>query len=171
MALLDLGLLDLELGVGAVDVGLRRSRLSLGRGERDAVVAIVDAGDQITRHDMLIVGDRDFGDEARRLGGDGELARRDEGVVRRFEMGGIVPVDVVARRNREGGGKPSSQSGGPSARPGLGSLVGRFGLQLRRDFRLPGHARRTRVRRRFGCGGATPRRGLWTLEGADTLFR
>ena len=69
-----------------LDAGLRGGDLRLGLVERDAVVAIVDARDHVARRDVLVVGDRNRGEVAGHLRRDGELARRDEGVVGRFEM-------------------------------------------------------------------------------------
>jgi hypothetical protein len=42
--------------------------LRLGLLERDAVVAVVDAGDDVAGRDMLVVGDRDGSDVADGLG-------------------------------------------------------------------------------------------------------
>ena len=65
--------------------------------ECDAVVAIVDARDHVARGNMLIVGDRHGGDVAGHLGGDGKLARCNEGIVGRLKMPGVVPVEVGGR--------------------------------------------------------------------------
>ena len=65
------------------------------------VIALVDLGDHVALVDMLVVGDRNRGDVARDLGRDRELARRDEGVVGRFEMRGMIPVDVSGRRREQ----------------------------------------------------------------------
>ena len=167
LALFDLGLLNLKLSVDAVDVGLRRRRLRLGRGERDAVVAIVDAGDHVARRDVLVVGDRNFGDEARRLGGDGELTRGDEGVVRRFGNARHSP----SRRSRPPRPRRRRQAQRPKSavrRPGraLGaSPVGSGGAPSSTSASA-GAARRPRARRRLERGGAIPRRRLRTVDGA-----
>ena len=43
-----------------------------------------------------VVGDRDGGDIAGYLSGEGSLPRRDEGIVGRLEMLGVVQIDVAA---------------------------------------------------------------------------
>ena len=50
---------------------------------------------------MLVVGDRDCGKITGHLGGDRELTRGDEGVVRRFEMRGVVPIDTARRQSHK----------------------------------------------------------------------
>ena len=62
---------------------------------------MVDLGDHVALVDMLVVGDRNRRDVARDLGRDRELARRDEGVVGRFEMRGLIPVEVSGRRRQQ----------------------------------------------------------------------
>ena len=52
----------------------------------DAVVAVVDAGDDVASGDMLVVARRDGGDVAGHLLGEGSLPRRDEGIVGRLEI-------------------------------------------------------------------------------------
>ena len=64
--------------------------------KRDAVIAIVDAGDRVAGGDVLVVGDRDGGDIAGYLWGEGNLPRRDEGIVGRLEMLGVVQIDIAA---------------------------------------------------------------------------
>ncbi len=94
----DLRLLDGDLRVDVLDAGLRGRHLRLRLGKRDAVVALVDAGDHVAGGDVLVVGDRHGGDVARHLRRDGKLPRRDEGVVGRLEMPDVVPVEITARR-------------------------------------------------------------------------
>jgi hypothetical protein len=96
---MDLGLLHNDLCVDILDVGPRGGDLSLSLGERIAVIAVVDPRDHLAGHDVLVVGDRDRSEVTRHLGGDRELTRGDEGIVRRFEMRGVVPIEV-ARRQR-----------------------------------------------------------------------
>ena len=84
-----------------MDPGLRALHLRFGLGQRRAVIALVDLGDHAALVDMLVVGDGHRGDVARDLWRDRELARRDKGVVRRFEMRGMVPVDVPGRRRQQ----------------------------------------------------------------------
>jgi hypothetical protein len=64
VALGHLGLLDGGLCIDVLDAGLRGRHLRLRLLQRDAVVAIVDAGDHVAGGDMLIVGDRDGCDVA-----------------------------------------------------------------------------------------------------------
>ncbi len=97
----DLRLLYIHLRVAGLDAGLGAGHLRLRLFERDAVVAIVDARDDAARRNVLVVGDRDRGDVAGDPGGDGELARRDEGVVSEFEMRRVVPVKVSDRRGED----------------------------------------------------------------------
>ena len=96
----NLRVLGRDLRVDIVDAGFRPRHLSLGLRERGQVIALVDLGDHVALVDVLVVGDRNGRDVARDLGRDRELARRDERVIRRFEMRGIVPVDV-GRRPRD----------------------------------------------------------------------
>ena len=58
----DLRLLDLELRADVFDSGLRGRHLRLRLIERDAVIAVVDAGDHVAGGDMLVVSDRNGGD-------------------------------------------------------------------------------------------------------------
>ena len=98
-----------DLRVDIVDAGFRARHLSLGLRERGQVIALVDLGDHVAFVDVLVVGDRNGGDVARDLGRDRELARRDERVIRRFEMRGMVPVDVCRRprdQERDQAGRP-----------------------------------------------------------------
>ncbi len=97
----DLRVLRGDLRVDVVDTGFRPRHLSLGLRERREVIALVDLGDHAALVDMLVVGDRHRGDVARDLWRDRELARRDEGVVGRFEMRGMIPVEVSGRRRQQ----------------------------------------------------------------------
>jgi hypothetical protein len=72
----------------------------------DAVVAVVDAGDDVASGDMLVVGDRDGGDVAGHLWGEGSLPRRDEGIVGRLEM--------LWRRRRLGQRRKHRTDSGPN---------------------------------------------------------
>jgi hypothetical protein len=64
--------------------------------ERDPIVAVVDAGDHVATGDVLVVGDRNGGDVAGHLGSKRRLPCRDEGIVGRLEMLGVVQVEVAA---------------------------------------------------------------------------
>ena len=76
----------------------RPRHLPLGLGKGVAIITLVDLSDHVAFVHMLVVGDRDRRDVARDLGSDGELARRDEGVVGRLEMRGMIPIEVSGRR-------------------------------------------------------------------------
>jgi hypothetical protein len=47
---------------------------------------------------MLVIGDRDRREVTGDLGDDRELTRRDEGVVRRLEVRGVVPIEISRRQ-------------------------------------------------------------------------
>jgi hypothetical protein len=80
---------------------LRALHLRFGLRQRCAVIALVDLGDHAPLVDVLVVGDGHRGDVARDLWRDRELARRDEGVVGRLEMRGLIPVEVSGRRRQQ----------------------------------------------------------------------
>ena len=98
---MDLGLLHNDLRVDILDVGPRGGDLSLGLGKRIAVIAVVDPRDHLAGDDVLVVGDRDRRQVTGHFGGDGELTRGDEGVVRRLEMRGVVPIDIARRQSHK----------------------------------------------------------------------
>ena len=135
----DLCLLHLQLRVDVLDAGLRGRDLCLRLIERDAVIAVVDAGDHVAGGDVLVVGDRDGGDIAGHLWGERSLPRRDEGVVGRLEMLGVVQVDIAAA---EGGGEKHRTDGGDNgaATQEAGPAPFAGGLRLS-CFRLNGRGR------------------------------
>jgi hypothetical protein len=47
---------------------------------------------------VLVVGNRDCGEVTGDLGRDGELTRGDEGVVGRFKVRGVVPIEISRRQ-------------------------------------------------------------------------
>jgi hypothetical protein len=83
---IDLRLLHADLRIDILDIGLGAGHLRLRLGERDAIVAFVEAHDHAASGDVLVVGHEHVGDIAWHLRGDGELPRRDEGVVCCLEM-------------------------------------------------------------------------------------
>jgi hypothetical protein len=97
----DLGLLDNQLRIDILDIGPSSGDLCSGLVERVAVIAIVDPRDYLAGDDVFVVGDRDRGKVTGHFGGDGELTRGDEGVVRRFEMRGVVPIEIARRQHHE----------------------------------------------------------------------
>ena len=68
----------------AVDGSPGDIHLTIGLIERDLVVARLDPQDDIAGLEVLVIGHRDICHVARNLGGDGEAARIDEGVIRRL---------------------------------------------------------------------------------------
>ena len=115
----DLGLLHNDLRIDILDVGPCGGYLSLSLGKRIAVIAVVDPRDHLAGDDVLVVGDRDRRQVTGHFGGDGELTRGDEGVVRRFEVRGVVPIDVARRQQpqRGGSGRRRTQTGAAAACP------------------------------------------------------
>ena len=98
----DLCVLSGDLRVNVADAGFPAAHLSLRLRERHSVWALVDLGDHVAFVDVFVVGDRNRGDVAADLGRDRELPRRDERIVGRFEMRGVIPVEVPRdRRNRQ----------------------------------------------------------------------
>jgi hypothetical protein len=91
-----LRLLHGNLRVNILYGGLRGSHLCARLRERDAIVAVIDTGNHGLRRDVLVVGDRHFSDITRHFRSDGDLARCDESIVGRLEMGSVVPVDTAA---------------------------------------------------------------------------
>ena len=71
----DLRLLHTELRVDGLDVGLRSGHLRLCLGERDEVIAIVDACDHAAGGNVLVVRYRHRRDVAWHLRGDGDPPR------------------------------------------------------------------------------------------------
>lgn len=102
---INLCLLDIDLRIDVLDAGLCGATCAWACSS-DAVVAIVDAGDEGAGGHVLFVGDRHRRDVAGDLRRDGKLARRDEGIVGRLEMRGVVPVKIAACRRNEGDKQP-----------------------------------------------------------------
>ena len=75
--------------------------------------------------DVLIVGDRDFGDVARHFRGDRELPRGDEGVVGRLEMRRVIPVDIPGARRQQ---KRCGADRGPNGMAAQEAAARRFTL-------------------------------------------
>ena len=141
----NLSVLSRDLRVDIVDAGFRPRDLGLRLGERGQVIALVDLGDHIALVDVLVVGDRNGGDVARDFGRDRELAGRDEGVIGRFEMRGMVPVDVGRRPGDEEGDQAGARHEGMPAEEALARFFGRLfvfrgGLFLFRGRLLAGFA-------------------------------
>jgi hypothetical protein len=105
----DLCRLHIQLRVAILDAGLRGRDLRFRLLKRDAVIAVIYAGDHVASGDVLVVGDRDSVDIAGHLWGKRSLPRRDEGIVGRLEMLGIVQIDVAAA---QGSGEQHRTDGG-----------------------------------------------------------
>ena len=107
---------------------LSRGNLRVRLGDREAIVAIVEAGDQVAGVDVLVVGDRNGRDITRNLRRDGELPGRKERVVGRLKTRGVVQVEIAAcggeRRERQGAGDKGRT---PPDTARLRALVGRRG--------------------------------------------
>jgi len=96
LAGVDLRPLHRDLRVNILDAGLRGVDLGARLLERDAVVAVIDKGNYGPGYDVLVVGHRHLRDVARHFRRDGDLARRDESIVGRFETGSVAPVDEAS---------------------------------------------------------------------------
>src|SRR5262249_59303410 len=68
--------------------------------ERDAVITLIDAREHVAGGNVLVVGHGNHRNVAGDLRGDGELPGRDEGVIGRLKMPGVVPVEVSAGRRQ-----------------------------------------------------------------------
>ncbi|MGY4502881.1 hypothetical protein ACVWYH_006838 [Bradyrhizobium sp. GM24.11] len=101
LGLLDLLLLgdDLRLDIG--DVGLGDLDLRRGLIDGDAIVALVDPGEEIARLDVLVIRDRDISHVAADFRGHGKAARRDEGVVGGFIVADLEPIEQTAGQRRD----------------------------------------------------------------------
>lgn len=106
----DLCLLYVELRVDVPDAGLSARHLRLRLIERDPIVALVDLRDHIAGVDVLVVGYGHRRDVSRHLRRNSELPRRNEGVVGRLEMLGVIPVEIAARRRRNEEKEPEQES-------------------------------------------------------------
>ena len=96
LGLIDLRLLAINLCRNIGDVGFRNRHLRLRLVDRDPVVPVVDAGEQITRVDVLIVGDGNRSDITADFCRDREAARGHECIVGRFIMADVEPVSEAA---------------------------------------------------------------------------
>ena len=175
----DLGLLHVDLRVDVLDAGLRAPATCAScLIQRDAVITLVDARDHVAGGDVLVVGHRHRRDVARHLRRDGELPRRDEGVVGRFEMPGVVPIDIAARRRHDEEDEPNQKPkrAAPQERPArlipalpilLHMLIFAFG----RCFNDAALARGMLSRRRRSSAGNLLLRAHGRLVVADHLAR
>jgi hypothetical protein len=141
----DLRLLRGDLRVDVVDAGFCARHLSVGLRERRAVIALVDLGDHTALVDMLVVGNRNRRDVARDLRRDRELPRRNERVVSRFEMRGMIPVDVSRSPGQDQEKEREDGANRMPPQPSLAGFPARFTRLAGLRFALGG--------RRLGLGG------------------
>ena len=131
LACIDLRMLHGDLGVDVLDGGLRGVHLRLRLVQRDAVIAVIDAGDHAACGDVLVVGDGNLSDVARHFGRDGNLARRDEGVVGRLKMFGVIEVEVSCAHHGGCNDRPQGgrdRAAAQEALAGLAGFVRRLGI-------------------------------------------
>ncbi len=104
LRLVNRGLPGLDLFVEASERGLLGRDLALGGAQRQRIVAIVDAGDDIAGLHRLVGGDLDAGDVAADLGGEDRGVRADIGVIGRdLEAADLPPVQPVIAATGERG--------------------------------------------------------------------
>ena len=123
-----------------IQVGERRllaGNCGLGHRQRRAIVAVVELHQQIARMNVLVVGDRDLGDEAGDLRRDDGDVAADIGVVGAFDEASDRPP-VMAVPGNPAGREQGSAEQAPSARP-----CRRPSLPRRRD--IAGHGRQRSV--------------------------
>ena len=103
--LVDRRVLRLDLPAEARDRRVLGGDLAFGGVDREAIVAVVDARQQVPGVNLLVFGDRDFDDVAGDLGGDDGGVSADIGVVGRDEEAPldepiVAPIDAVAERGQ-----------------------------------------------------------------------
>ena len=163
--LVDRRVLRLDLPADAGDRRVLGGDLGLGGVDREAVVAVVDARQQIAGVDLLVLGDRNFDDVAGDLGGDDGRIGADIGVVGRDEEAPldepvVAPVDAVAERGqgdeRQDEAARRARAAGGGGRRAARRRLGRIAAD-RRDLSRFAHRRERAgfARRRPG-----ERRGL-----------
>jgi hypothetical protein len=89
---LDDGLLRLKGRLLALDQSQRGADIGLGLVERDSIVPVVDAGEDLTRLHPLVVADKHRGEIARHLRRDGDVVGLNVGVVCRDVEASDRPV-------------------------------------------------------------------------------
>ena len=128
----DLCVLSGDLRVNVAYAGFPAAHLGLRLRERDAVWALVDLSDHGAFVDVFVVGDRNRGDVAADLGRDRELPRRDERIVGRLEMRGVIPVEVPRDRRQRQRDQPGRRDERMPAEPALArALAWLFALRVR----------------------------------------
>ena len=164
--LVDRRVLRLDLPAEAGDRRVLGGDLGLGGVDREAVVAVVDARQQIAGVDLLVLGDWNFDDVAGDLGGDDRRVGADIGVVGRDEEAPldepvVAPIGAVAERGqgdeRQDEAPRRTRAAGGGGRGAPGRRLGRVAAQGR-DLSWFAHRReragfaRRRPRERSGLG-------------------
>src|ERR1700727_568591 len=119
----DLRLLYVELRLDVLDAGPRGPDLGLRLFERDAIVALVDAGNHVPGGDMLVIGDRHGGEIAGHVRGERDLPRRDEGIVGGLKTLGMVEVEIAAAYGSGEKHGPDGGDDGGSAQEAAAALI------------------------------------------------
>src|SRR5258706_408415 len=158
LARVDLGPLHGNLRINILNAGLGSSDLCARLCKRDAVVAIINAGDHASCGNVLVVGDRYLTHVARHFRSNGDLARCDDGIVGRLEMPSVAPIDAAgpsrqreedrANRNRNWVTAPETLARLSAARAGWRGLFVCLGGQFRTLWHA-GRALLTRPSLRF----------------------
>ena len=164
--LVDRRVLGLDLPADAGDRRVLGGDLGLGGVDREAVVAVVDARQQVAGVDLLVVGHRDFDDVAGDLGGDDRRVGADIGVVGGNEEAPldepvVAPIGAVTERGqgdeRQDEAPRRTRAAGGDGRSAPGRRLGRVAAQGR-DLSWFAHRReragfaRRRPRERSGLG-------------------
>ena len=132
---LGVGLRRVELRLGLGDAGARaasicrpmraigallRRELVLGRLQRQAIIAVVDPGDQVAGLDGLVVRDRDRGHVARHLRGQDRDVGLDIGVVGRDHEAPVGPPVVAEMAAVAGSGRAARRPAAGCGSAGAG---------------------------------------------------
>ena len=154
---MDRRVLRLDLPADAGDRRVLGGDLGLGGVDGEAVVAVVDAGQQIAGANLLVFGDRDFDDVAGDLGGDDRRVGADISVVGRDEEAPldepiVAPVHAVAERGqsdeRQDEATRRARAAGGGGRSAPGRRLGRVAAQGRDLSRFAHRRERARLARR-----------------------
>ena len=92
---------------------------------------------QCAGRDVLVVGDRHLSDVARHFRSDGDLARCDESIVGRFEIGSVAPVAIPARCRQHEKDRANRSHDRPPALLVSASRSGNSPARTREDLPLP----------------------------------
>ena len=155
--LVDRRVLRLDLPAEAGDRRVLGGDLGFGGVDREAVVAVVDARQQVAGANLLVFGDRDFDDVAGDLGGDDRGVGADIGVVGRDEEAPldepvVAPIGAVAERGqgdeRQDEAPRRARAAGGGGRSAPGRRLGRVAAQGRDLSRFAHRRERAGLARR-----------------------